>query len=100
MEEKILDILEDICEDDIVREELDINLFESGLMDSLGLVELLVQIEENYNIIISPSEIERDDIETPNKIISLIKQRSWYFAESKSFYSSLLVNGYNYCRIS
>ena len=45
-------------------------------MDSLGLVELLVQIEENYNIIISPSEIERDDIETPNKIISLIKQRS------------------------
>lgn len=76
MEEKILDILEDICEDDIVREELDINLFESGLMDSLGLVELLVQIEENYNIIISPSEIERDDIETPNKIISLIKQRS------------------------
>lgn len=76
MEEKILDILEDICEDDIVREELDINLFESGLMDSLGLVELLVQIEENFNIIISPSEIERDDIETPNKIISLIKQRS------------------------
>lgn len=76
MEEKILDILEEICEDDVIREDLDIDLYEMGLMDSLGLVELLVQIEENFNIVISPSEIERADVATPNKIIALIKQRS------------------------
>ena len=76
MEETILDILEEICEDDVIREDLDIELYEMGLMDSLGLVELLVQIEENFNIVISPSEIERADVATPNKIIALIKQRS------------------------
>lgn len=76
MEEKILDILEEICEDDVIREDLDIDLYEMGLMDSLGLVELLVQIEENFNIVISPSEIERADVATPNKILALIKQRS------------------------
>lgn len=76
MEEKLLDILEEICEDDVIREDLNIDLYEMGLMDSLGLVELLVQIEENFNIVISPSEIERADVATPNKILALIKQRS------------------------
>lgn len=76
MEEKVLEILEEICEDDVIREELDINLFDTGLLDSLGLVELLVQIDEKLNIIISPSEIQRSDVDTPNKIIELLKKRS------------------------
>lgn len=76
MKEKVLDLLEEICEDDVVREDLDINLFEEDLMDSLAFTELLVGIEENFGIVISPSEVERSDVETPNKIIALIKARS------------------------
>ena len=76
MEEKVLDLLEEICEDDVVREDLDINLFEEDLMDSLAFTELQVGIEENFGIVISPSEVERNDVETPNKIIALIKARS------------------------
>ena len=45
MEEKVMDILERICEDDIVREDPDMNLFEEDLLDSLGFAELLVDIE-------------------------------------------------------
>ena len=45
-------------------------------MDSLAFTELLVGIEENFGIVISPSEVERNDVETPNKIIALIKARS------------------------
>ena len=37
MEEKILDLLEEICEDDIIREERDMDLFEEDILDSLGL---------------------------------------------------------------
>lgn len=76
MEDKVLDLLEEICEDDVVREDLDINLFEEDLLDSLAFTELLVGIEENFGIVISPSEVERSDVETPNKIIALIKARS------------------------
>lgn len=76
MEEKVLDLLEEICEDDVVREELDVNLFEEDPLDSLAFTELLVGIEENFGIVISPSEVERSDVETPNKIIALIKARS------------------------
>ncbi|MEG0156037.1 MAG: D-alanine--poly(phosphoribitol) ligase subunit DltC [Anaerovoracaceae bacterium] len=76
MEEKILDLLEEICEDDIVREELDIDLFEEGLMDSLGYTELLVGIEEAFGIVLAPSEIAREDVATPAQIIELVKARS------------------------
>lgn len=72
MEEKILDILEAICEDSIVREERNLDLFEEDLLDSLGFAELLVNIEEELGIVISPSEVTREDMNTPEKIIQLV----------------------------
>ena len=75
MEEKILDILEELCETDEVRDVLNADLFDSGLLDSLSFAELLYAIESNFNVIIAPSEIERSDINTANKIISLVKER-------------------------
>ena len=75
MEEKILDLLVEFCEDDIVRENLDADLFETDLLDSLAFAELLFGIEENFGVIIAPSEIERTDINTANKIIQLVKGR-------------------------
>lgn len=76
MEEKVLELLEEICEDDVVRSDLNINLFEEELLDSLAFTELLVAIEEQFGIVISPSEVERTDVETPGKIIELIRARS------------------------
>ncbi|MEG0291652.1 MAG: D-alanine--poly(phosphoribitol) ligase subunit DltC [Anaerovoracaceae bacterium] len=76
MEEKILDLLEEICEEDIVRENLDISLSEEGLIDSLGYTELLIGLEDLFGIILAPSEISKEDVDTPNKIIALVKARS------------------------
>jgi D-alanine--poly(phosphoribitol) ligase subunit 2 len=75
MEERLLDILEDICGDEIVKENLDINLVEEDLMDSLDYTELLIAIEENFNVVIAPSEVTREQMDTPNKIIAQIKSR-------------------------
>lgn len=75
MKEKILDLLADICEDDVVKSDLDIDLFETDLLDSLAFAELLFAVEEDFGVIIAPSEIERDDMSTPNKIVELIKAR-------------------------
>lgn len=76
MEEKILEILAEVCEDDVVKEDLDIYLFDNDLLDSLSFVELLVEFEEKLNIVVSPSEVTREDMDTPNKIINLLKTRS------------------------
>lgn len=76
MEEKLLEILTDVCEDDAVKEDPDLNLFEEGLLDSLGVAELLVEIEDQFGVVIAPSEVERKDMDTANKILALIKARS------------------------
>ena len=55
MEEKILDLLADICEDDIVKEDIKTELFQSGLLDSLGFAEFLAGLEEECGIVIAPS---------------------------------------------
>ena len=75
IKEQILEMLEEICEDEVVREDLDINLKEEGLMDSLAFVEMLVRIEENLGLSIAPTEVTYEEIDTPNKVISYIENR-------------------------
>ena len=74
LEEKVLAIIEEICEDDVIYEERDINLKEEGLMDSLAFVELLVRMEE-FGIEVAPTEVTYEEIDTPNKIIHYIGTR-------------------------
>ena len=75
IKEQILEMLEEICEDEVVREDLDINLKEEGLMDSLAFVEMLVRIEEIFGVSIAPTEVTYEEIDTPNKVISYIENR-------------------------
>lgn len=75
MKEEILELLAEICESDEVKDDLEMELFESGLMDSLGFAEFLVELEEQFDIVIAPSEVERQDIDTPEKILELVEAR-------------------------
>lgn len=75
IEEKVLDMLEDICDDDAVREERDIDLFDAGLLDSMAAIELLVAIEEDFGVQIAPTAVDRDEMNTVNKIIHQIEVR-------------------------
>ena len=75
IEEKVLDMLEDICDDDAVREERDIDLFDAGLLDSMAAIELLVAIEEDFGVEIAPTAVGREEMNTVNKIIHQIEVR-------------------------
>ena len=75
IKEQVLEMLEEICEDEVVRENLDINKKEEGLMDSLAFVEMLVKIEEIFGLSIAPTEVTYEEIDTPNKVISYIENR-------------------------
>ena len=75
MVEKVMDLLEEIGADAIVRQQKDINLFEEFLIDSLGFTQLLVGLEERFGIVIAPSEVEKQAVDTPEKIIKLVASR-------------------------
>ena len=48
VEERMLELIEEICDDDVIREERDVDLFEEGLLDSMAAIELLVAIETEF----------------------------------------------------
>lgn len=75
MEEKILDILVHVCDDEDVREDLDMDLIEEGLMDSLAIAELLVAIEDEFGVVLSPTEYEKEDLSTVHKIEKILKKK-------------------------
>lgn len=75
IEQEVVDILADICDDDAVREERDIDLFEAGLLDSLAGIEVLVAIEERFGVEIAPTEVERAEMNSVSKIVDRVAER-------------------------
>ena len=75
MQEKVLDVLAEVCDDDIVREDLNVDLFENGLLDSIGFILLITELERKTGIVISPSELDRNQFNTPQKIIDEVIRR-------------------------
>mgnify|MGYP003218853512 FL=1 len=72
---RVLDLLVDVCGDDAVRDHLDDDLFELGLLDSMGAIELLVGIEDELGVSIAPTAVPREQMNTPNKIVAQVEKR-------------------------
>lgn len=75
IENEILSIIEELCGDDVVWEERNLDLFDEGLFDSLLAIEFLVTIEEHFGVVIAPTELEREEMNTPAKIVARIQER-------------------------
>lgn len=49
-EQEVLDIIAEVCQEESVKETPDMDLFEEGLLDSFGTVEMLVEFEDRLGI--------------------------------------------------
>lgn len=63
-------LLYEICEDEGVYKE-DIDLVESGLLDSYAFIELFSKLEE-FGIVIQPTRIDRSQLRTVKGIEKLV----------------------------
>lgn len=54
----------------------DTDLFESGMLDSLQLVELLVKLEQQFGFRVMIEEIELDDLRTLARLARLVTARA------------------------
>ena len=75
MEQKILDLIYEICDEKIIYNKKDVNMFDTGLLESMDFIELLMAIEEEFDIEIPPEYIKKDDIATPNMLVEFVKAR-------------------------
>ena len=75
MEQKILDLIYEICDDKIIYNKKDVNMFDTGLLESMDFIELLMSIEEEFDIEIPPEDIKKDAMATPNMLVEFVKAR-------------------------
>jgi D-alanine--poly(phosphoribitol) ligase subunit 2 len=73
--EKILRVLASVAETDEVRSNLDLALYDQQVLDSMKTVELMLAIEGEFGLPISPAEFERDAWATPRRFVADIKHR-------------------------
>ncbi|WP_131045875.1 D-alanine--poly(phosphoribitol) ligase subunit 2, partial [Clostridioides difficile] len=69
MQETVIEIFEDVLGTDEIREDLDLNLFETELLDSLAIIEVLLEIENRLGIELQPTDLERKDMSTVNNLV-------------------------------
>jgi acyl carrier protein len=50
------------------------DLFESGIIDSMGVIELVSFIEERYDVSLDAKQMSADNFKTVNSILSLIQK--------------------------
>jgi D-alanine--poly(phosphoribitol) ligase subunit 2 len=72
---RTLAILRDVTGDDEVTRDLDVPLFASGLLDSLGVVTLIASFEETFGLVVSPADLDRDAWDTPRALIGDVERR-------------------------
>lgn len=65
---QVIEIIDELFMED-VSDMIDEDLFDAGVLDSMGTVELIVELESRFGIRVPVSEFGRDDWNTANKIV-------------------------------
>jgi len=73
--DRVLEILREVTGDGAVLTDLDVPLYVSGLVDSLGTVTLMAAFEDAFGLTISPAEFDRTAWSTPRALVADIERR-------------------------
>ncbi|HEY8664433.1 MAG TPA: D-alanine--poly(phosphoribitol) ligase subunit DltC [Propionibacteriaceae bacterium] len=71
----VMRLLAEVCGTDAIDQERDVDLFDAGLLDSLGFIHLLVGLEDDFGIRVPPTAVERDEVSTVNRILTFVAER-------------------------
>lgn len=74
MKDRLMAILNEICGAEDGELQPDMDLFAEGLLDSFGVVQLLVDLETEFDIQLDMEALSREDIATPAMILQKIRQ--------------------------
>ena len=70
---EVIEIIDELFMED-VSDMMDEDLFDAGVLDSMGTVELIVEIENRFDIRVPVTEFGRDDWNTDNNIVAGITE--------------------------
>lgn len=73
MKEEIIQIIKDITEYDKLEQNIDIDLLENDIIDSLSFIELITALEDKFDIEIQPTQIPSYTWRSVDCIVELVK---------------------------
>lgn len=73
--ERVIEIIARVADAPEVTRDPDVRLYDSGLLDSLGTVELLVELSREFGVPLSPAEVDREEWATPARIARYVESR-------------------------
>jgi D-alanine--poly(phosphoribitol) ligase subunit 2 len=73
--DRVLQLVASVAETDEVLTNLDLPLYEYQVLDSMRTVQLILMIEEEFGLKISPAEFERDRWRTPRDLVADLQRR-------------------------
>lgn len=73
--EKVLAVLAQVTEVEQVKQNLDLRLYDLGILDSMKTVELIVAFSEQLGLDISPTEFEREAWATPRAMVAALAHK-------------------------
>ena len=73
MTEQIIELLNNICGADPGEIQPETMLFDEGILDSFGLVQLIVALEEGFGVALDPAVLERSQMATPDAIAATVQ---------------------------
>ena len=76
MEDRVINIIAEISENETIKDNLDIDLIENEILDSLAFITLISRLEEEFDIEIQPTQVKPDTWRSINTIIELVKSYS------------------------
>ncbi|MBO3446350.1 MULTISPECIES: D-alanine--poly(phosphoribitol) ligase subunit DltC [Clostridia] len=75
MRQVVIEIFEEVLGYDDLENNQDLNLFEEELLDSLAIIEVLLEIEGRLGIELQPTDLERSDMATVNNLVKFLETR-------------------------
>lgn len=93
-DEMAVEILEQITELDGLSEDKDLDLFEAGLLDSLAVIEVIVQIEVMTGVKLQPTDFVREDISSVDNLSAFLRNKE-IKNETVQDYFDCIVNNSN-----
>lgn len=72
--DQVLDLLTEVAETNVIKENPDVELFEEGIINSFQTVGLLLEIQNKLDIEVSIMDFDRDKWATPNKIVAVLEE--------------------------
>ncbi|MCU7556367.1 D-alanine--poly(phosphoribitol) ligase subunit 2 [Macrococcus capreoli] len=72
--DEVLDVIAEVAEDDIVKTNPDVRIFDEGILDSFATVNLLMVLNDRLDIDVTITDFDRDAWATPNMIVAELEQ--------------------------